>query len=103
MSNLGRLELRVAACATATTSGKKCAATDKQVTPAASTGPRGPPFGWVNPAANDFRLSAGIAGASTPAIRTTASSTDQTSKARGAALPTRARWSAESVEPGRGA
>ncbi len=39
--------------------GKKCGATDKQVSPAASTATRPAAFGWVNPAANDFRLSAG--------------------------------------------
>ena len=39
--------------------GQKCSTSDKRVTPAASTQSQTAPFGWVNPAANDFRLKAG--------------------------------------------
>ena len=43
--------------------GHKCAATDKQVSPAQSTRTSTAPLGWVNPAAHDFHLTA-----SSPAI-----------------------------------
>ena len=61
--------------------GTRCAATDKQVTPAASSAARTAPFGWVNPAANDFRLNAGspAVNAGDPSDRV---STDRVSKAR---------------------
>jgi hypothetical protein len=39
--------------------GKKCGATDKQVTPASSTQTTTAPFGWVNPGAHDFHLTSG--------------------------------------------
>ena len=39
--------------------GNKCSATDKQVNPAASSRTTTAPFGWVNPAAQDFHLNAG--------------------------------------------
>jgi hypothetical protein len=39
--------------------GKKCAETDKAVSPAASTKSTTGAVGWVNPAAGDFRLTAG--------------------------------------------
>jgi hypothetical protein len=39
--------------------GSKCGATDKAVSPASSTATTTAPFGWVNPAAYDFRLTAG--------------------------------------------
>ncbi len=64
--------------------GKKCSATDKQVTPAASTKTRTAPFGWVNPAANDFRLQAGSPALNAANPRDVVK-TDQNAKARGAA------------------
>jgi hypothetical protein len=39
--------------------GDKCGTTDRSVQPAASTQTTTAPFGWVNPAAYDFRLKAG--------------------------------------------
>jgi hypothetical protein len=39
--------------------GKKCGPTDKAVSPASSNATRTAAFGWVNPGAVDFRLSAG--------------------------------------------
>lgn len=39
--------------------GTRCSSTDKAITPAASTRTRVAPFGWVDPALNDFRLRAG--------------------------------------------
>jgi hypothetical protein len=39
--------------------GHKCGATDKQVDPETSSRGRTAPFGWINPAAHDFRLKPG--------------------------------------------
>jgi hypothetical protein len=39
--------------------GHKCSSTDKQVSPAASTRTSTAPFGWANPAQNDFHLTPG--------------------------------------------
>ncbi|MBN1529802.1 MAG: hypothetical protein JW895_12135 [Thermoleophilaceae bacterium] len=64
--------------------GDKCGATDKLVQPSSSTATRPAAFGWVNPAAYDFRLSAG-----SPAINaaspTDSVAVDRNAKARGAA------------------
>ncbi len=66
--------------------GQKCTATDKQVSPASSTAARPAAFGWVNPAANDFRLNAGspAINAGDPNDRV---STDKAFRARAAGLP----------------
>ena len=52
--------------------GQKCGATDKQVTPNSSSQGSNAPFGWVNPGAHDFHLSAGspAVDAGDPADRT---------------------------------
>lgn len=64
--------------------GKKCAGTDKAVTPDVSTRARVAAFGWVNPAINDFHLLA-----SSPAIGAAdpgdAPATDRDGKTRDAA------------------
>ena len=39
--------------------GQKCSASDKGVSPASSTRTSTAPFGWINPAAQNFRLKAG--------------------------------------------
>jgi len=64
--------------------GDKCGATDKSVQPSASTQTTTAPFGWVNPAAYDFRLKAG-----SPALNvvhaSAATKLDRNAKARGSA------------------
>ena len=64
--------------------GKACAASDKAVSPASSTQSSTAPFGWRNPAANDFHLTAG-----SPAIdagtATDAPATDRDGNARNGA------------------
>ncbi len=64
--------------------GQKCSTSDKRVTPAASTQSQTAPFGWVNPAANDFRLTAGspAMNAADPADHV---ATDLAAKLRGSA------------------
>jgi hypothetical protein len=64
--------------------GKKCAASDKSVSPAGSSPTRAAPLGWANPAAWDFRLTA-----TSPALNAADPNdhpaTDRDGKARGAA------------------
>ena len=64
--------------------GKKCGATDKSVSPASSGEGRPAPFGWMNPAAHDFRLKPG-----SPAINIGAANDAPATDARGVRRDTR--------------